>query len=161
MRKSAAVALVTALLLLGLALHGQAATTMRQVTLSAKTIPKIRMTIDAPAVDFGTLDPGVPVTKSPACAFTVRSNKSYLYVLSSPAAFTGGAGPDISHLEWDRLGAPPNGFLPCWEGDIDTHLFASKTSGRNYTYALRLTFGYDEDPEVQYSAELTATAMQW
>jgi len=40
-------------------------------------------------------------------------------------------------------------------------LFAPKTAARDFRYSLRLTWGFDEEPDVDYSAELTITAVQW
>jgi hypothetical protein len=133
----------------------------RQVRVAGRAQPKIELSLDTTSVNFGAIDPAVPTEAAPAFTATVKSNKVYAYALSAPASFSGGARPDISHLEWDRWGAPPPGYLPCWEGDVDTVLFAPKTAARDFRYSLRLTWGFDEEPDIDYSAELTVTAVQW
>ncbi|RJQ55555.1 MAG: hypothetical protein C4521_02150 [Actinobacteria bacterium] len=146
----------------GLASSSGAATEdSKTVSISGATNPKITISVDTTIVSFGTMDPDVPEVANPAFTATVKSNKSYLYTIEAPATFSGPGSPDIAHLEWDRIGAPPNGYLQCWEGAIDTVPFAPKTTAAGYTYALRLTFGYDEEPDADYTANLQATAVQW
>lgn len=159
MRRAIVVALLSLLTALGLTLRGQA--TSENVTVGGRTSSKILLSVDTSNVAFGALEPDVAAEEAPAYTATVKSNKTYLYSLSAPATFSGGTSPDINHMEWDRWGAAPNGYMPFWGGAVDTVLFEAKTVGKPYTYSLRLTFGYDEDPDIDYSAQLTTTALQW
>lgn len=86
MKKSMIVALVAmslALMLGGIAIaatttgSGNPLSTNQTVTVAATANPKLMLTLDTNAVDFGAQDPGTPVTINGAVNITVQSNKAY------------------------------------------------------------------------------------
>ncbi|RJQ55554.1 MAG: hypothetical protein C4521_02145 [Actinobacteria bacterium] len=155
MKKALFVLAIVAVALIGLTVTAYAATS-DPVTVTGRLNPKIVVSVDNTTVAFGTFDPDVAQEDLAAFTATVKSNKSYDYSVDAPAAFTGGSTPAINHLEWDR----GSGYAAFAAGANDFLNSEPKTDGAAYTYDLRLTFGYDEDPDVDYTADLVPTAVQ-
>lgn len=154
MRKATLIVALVLIAVLGLTLHAYAAD--QTVTVTGRTNAKITLTVDNATVAFGTFDPDTPQTVASAFTATVKSNKGYDYYVTAPSNFAGGSTPAIDHLEWDA----GSGYAAFASGNNDPRNGEAKTSGRDYAYGLRLTFGYDEDPDVDYSADIVPTAMQ-
>lgn len=157
MKKLALVVFLVLIAVMGLALRAYAASDT--VTVTGQTNAKIVLSIDNTTVAFGAFDPDVAQTRAVAFTVTVKSNKAYDYSVEAPATFTGvgtADAPVIGHMEFRRVG-----WTNFASGSNDPLPGALKTAGTNYAYDLRLTFGYDEDPNpASYTAGIVPTALQ-
>jgi len=144
---------------MGVALTAYGATTdSKNVVVNGRPTPKLVLTVDTALVDFGDIDPETPEAIEPAFNANVRSNKDYNYYLTAPASFDGTGTPSLTHLEWSRLAAYAQ--FPGVAGNVDPDS-GSRTgdAGDDYTYDLRLTFGYDVEAG-DHAATLVPTALQ-
>ncbi len=159
MKRSVLAGLLAAVLIAVFVSSAGASDTTVRVT--GRLNKRLALSVSPSEVGFGSFDPDVPQAVSPAFTVTVKANSDYLYALECPATFTGPGSPNISHLEWDRLGADPEGYAACEEGTVDGIPFAGRTAGTDYPYALRLSLGYDEEPGADYAANLKITCLLW
>ncbi len=137
---------------MGLGLRAYAASDTVYVTGTANA--KITMSIDDTTIPFPASDPGVLTSGPNPFTVNIKSNKAYNYVVTAPANWTGGSTPPISRMEFNRTG-----WTAFAGGSNDASASAVKTSGTDWTYDLRLTWDYTDDP-VGYSADLVPTALQ-
>lgn len=151
MKKVTVVLAIALVAVIAIALQAYAASDTVNVT--GRTSAKIVMSIDDTTMAFGTFEPDVPQTGQ-NFNVEVKSNKGYNYYMTAPWAFSNGSAPTIDHLEYNRAG-----WANFAAGNNDP-LAGLKTASTIYAYQLRLTFGYDEDPDVDYTADIVPTALQ-
>jgi len=158
MKGKAALVLIVALLLVIAVAIAVAHAVTETVTINGRANPKIVLTVDTDTITFAPEDPGVAQTKSNVLNVNVRSNKAYTYEVTAPANWTGGSTPPIGRLEWDR----GSGYAAFVSGANDQDLASPKTNNAGFDrlYSLQLTWAYDDDPDVDYTADLVPTAVQ-
>jgi hypothetical protein len=159
MKGKVALALIVALLLVVAVAIAVAHAVTETVTINGRANPKIVLTVDTDTITFAPEDPGVAQEKADVLNVNVRSNKAYTYEVTAPATWTGGSTPPISRLEWKRGAGAYAAFA---SGANDQDLASAKTgnSGFDRLYSLQLTWAYDDDPDVDYTADLVPTAVQ-
>lgn len=125
------------------------------LNVSVNAVPKLTITVDNPAVDFGSIEPETPTTIANAVTVTVKSNRPFDYSYTATDFSSGVESYTIGILEYAPAGS---GSFTAFSnaGTLATDVGRGV---KRYTYDYRINIPYDMAPGA-YTATITYTAVQ-
>lgn len=125
------------------------------LNVSVTALPKLEISVSTPSIDFGSVEPEVPVVRSNAVTVTIKSNRAFSYSYTATDFTSGSESYTIGILEYRNAGS--DNFTPFSNsGTFETW---PNRGTKSYTYDYRLMVPYDMAPGA-YAATITYTAVQ-